>query len=49
MRVDGYFSFNRRTLADLPFSNHQNVAAHMRVRANLNGKEYAKLMEFLRR
>jgi len=25
------------------------VASHMRVRANLTGKEYAKLMEFLRR
>lgn len=40
---------NRRTLAERPFSNYQNVAAHMRVRANLTGKEYAKLMEFLRR
>ena len=40
---------NRRTLAERPFSNYQNVAAHMRVRVNLTGKEYAKLLEFLRR
>jgi hypothetical protein len=37
------------TLAERPFSHYQNVAAHMRVRANLTGQEYAKLMEFLRR
>jgi hypothetical protein len=37
------------SLAERPFSNFQNVAAHMRVRANLTGKEYAKLLEFLRR
>jgi hypothetical protein len=36
-------------LATRPFSSFQNVATHMRVRANLTGKEYAKLMEFLRR
>ncbi|HVA50488.1 MAG TPA: hypothetical protein VNH11_29335 [Pirellulales bacterium] len=40
---------NPRPLAERPFSSYQNVAAHMRVRANLTGKEYAKLMEFLRR
>ena len=40
---------NARSLAERPFSNFQNVAAHMRVRANLTGKEYAKLNEFLRR
>src|SRR5258708_35345583 len=40
---------NARTLGERPFSNYQNVAAHMRVRANITGKEYAKLMEFLRR
>jgi hypothetical protein len=40
---------NAPTLAERPFSNYKNVAAHMRVRANLTGKEYAKLMEFLRR
>src|SRR5499427_4158896 len=43
------YCHNAPTLADRPFSNFQNVAAHMRVRANLTGKEYAKLMEFLRR
>jgi hypothetical protein len=40
---------NARPLSERPFSNYQNVAAHMRVRANLTGKEYAKLMEWLRR
>ena len=40
---------NARALGERPFSNYQNVAAHMRVRANLTGVEYAKLMEFLRR
>ena len=38
-----------RSLAERPFANSKNVMAHMRVRANLTGKEYAKLMEFLRR
>jgi hypothetical protein len=40
---------NARTLAERPFSNYQNAAQHMRVRANLTGQEYAKLMVFLRR
>ena len=40
---------NARALGERPFSNYQNVAAHMRVRANLTGTEYAKLIEFLRR
>jgi hypothetical protein len=40
---------NARALAERPFANYQNVAAHMRVRAQLTGTEYAKLMEFLRR
>ena len=40
---------NARPLAERPFSNFQNAAQHMRVRANLTGKEYAKLMVFLRR
>jgi hypothetical protein len=43
------YCHNAPALAERPFSNYQNVAAHMRVRANLTGKEYAKLMEFLRR
>jgi len=40
---------NARALAERPFANYQNVAAHMRVRANLTGKEYEKLLEFFRR
>jgi hypothetical protein len=40
---------NARALAERPFSNYQNAAQHMRVRADLTGEEYAKLMEFLRR
>jgi hypothetical protein len=40
---------NARALAERPFANYQNVAAHMRVRANLTGKEYEKLLTFLRR
>jgi hypothetical protein len=40
---------NARALAERPFSNYQNVAQHMRVRANLTGQEYAKLMAWLRR
>jgi hypothetical protein len=43
------YCHNAPTLAERPFSQYQNAAAHMRVRANLTGKEYAKLMEFLRR
>jgi hypothetical protein len=43
------YCHNAPSLAERPFSNFQNVAAHMRVRANLTGKEYAKLQEFLRR
>jgi hypothetical protein len=40
---------NARSLAERPFSNYKNVAAHMRVRANLTGKEYAELVAWLRR
>jgi hypothetical protein len=40
---------NVRNLAERPFSNYQNVAAHMRTRANLTGKEYAKLVAWMRR
>jgi hypothetical protein len=43
------YCHNAPTLAERPFSNFQNVASHMRDRANLTGKEYAKLIEFLRR
>jgi len=40
---------NARALAERPFSNYQNVAQHMRVRANLTGKEYAVLIAWMRR
>jgi hypothetical protein len=40
---------NARALAERPFINYENAAAHMRVRANLTGEEYAKLLEFMRR
>jgi hypothetical protein len=40
---------NARALGERPFANYQNVAAHMRVRANLTGEENEKLIEFLRR
>lgn len=40
---------NPRPLSERPLSNYKNVAVHMRVRANLTGKEYAKLAEFLSR
>ena len=43
------YCHNAPSLAERNFANFQNVASHMRVRANLTGKEYAKLMEFLRR
>jgi hypothetical protein len=48
---DMYCSYchNAPSLAERPYAQFRNVAAHMRVRANLTGKEYAKLMEFLRR
>jgi hypothetical protein len=43
------YCHNAPSLAERPFSNFRNVAAHMRVRANLTGKEYAKVVAFLRR
>jgi hypothetical protein len=43
------YCHNAPSLAERPFAQFRNVAAHMRVRANLTGKEYALLMEFLRR
>lgn len=39
---------NARSLAERPFSSYQNVATHMRVRANLTGKEYAELLAWMR-
>ncbi|OAI47697.1 hypothetical protein AYO44_09040 [Planctomycetaceae bacterium SCGC AG-212-F19] len=43
------YCHNAPPLSERPFAQYRNVAAHMRVRANLTGKEYAKLREFLRR
>jgi hypothetical protein len=43
------YCHNAPALSERNFANFKNVATHMRVRANLTGKEYAKLMEFLRR
>jgi len=43
------YCHNAPSLAERPFSSYRNVVTHMRVRANLTGKEYARLMEFLRR
>jgi len=43
------YCHNPPNLSERNFANFRNVASHMRVRANLTGKEYAKLMEFLRR
>jgi hypothetical protein len=43
------YCHNAPALAERPFANFRNVAAHMRVRANLTGKEYAKLQTWLRR
>ena len=40
---------NARALAERPFFNYENIMAHMRVRANLTGEEYAKLIAFLQR
>jgi hypothetical protein len=39
---------NAPALSERNMANFRNVATHMRVRANLTGKEYAKLIEFLR-
>jgi hypothetical protein len=43
------YCHNAPSLAERPYAQFQNIATHMRVRANLTGKEYAKLMEFLQR
>jgi hypothetical protein len=40
---------NRRPMSERPFANYRNVAAHMRTRANLSGKEYEKLVAWMRR
>ena len=48
---DMYCSYchNAPALSERNLANFKNVATHMRVRANLTGKEYAALMVFLRR
>jgi hypothetical protein len=43
------YCHNAPNLGERNFANFKNVATHMRVRANLTGKEYARLMEFLQR
>jgi hypothetical protein len=43
------FCHEARPLGERPFANYKNVAAHMRVRADLTGQEYAKLQAWLRR
>lgn len=43
------YCHNWRPITERPFSNYQNVMAHMRARANLTGDEYNTLMEWLRR
>jgi hypothetical protein len=40
---------NRRPMSERPFASYQNVAAHMRTRGNLTGKEYEKLVAWMRR
>jgi hypothetical protein len=40
---------NAPALSERNFANFKNVAAHMRVIADLTGKEEAKLIEFLQR
>jgi hypothetical protein len=44
----GYCHFPR-SLAERPLASYKNAAAHMRVVADLTGKEQAKLLEYLRR
>ena len=39
---------NARALGERPFASYENATNHMRVRANLTGTEYRKLMDFLR-
>jgi hypothetical protein len=43
------YCHNAPALSERPFANFRNVAAHMRVLANLTGKEEAKVLEFLQR
>jgi hypothetical protein len=43
------YCHNMRAVGERPFSNYQNVAAHMRVRALMTGEEQAKIEAFFRR
>jgi hypothetical protein len=43
------YCHNMRAVGERPFSNYQNVAAHMRTRALLTGEEQAKIEAFFRR
>ncbi len=43
------FCHNARSIGERPFSNYQNVLAHMRVRALMTGEEQAKIEAFFRR
>jgi hypothetical protein len=43
------FCHNARAIGERPFSNYQNVVAHMRVRALMTGEEQAKIEAFFRR
>jgi hypothetical protein len=40
------YCHNAPSLAERPYAQFRNIAAHMRVRANLTGKEYAKREPF---
>ena len=42
------YCHNAPNLSERPYAQFRNVAAHMRVRANLTGKEYA-MLEYLAR
>ena len=43
------YCHNARAIGERPFSNYQNVVAHMRVRALMTGEEQAKIEAFFRR
>jgi hypothetical protein len=43
------YCHNLRAMGERPFSNYQNVLAHMRVRALMTGEEQAKIEAFFRR
>jgi hypothetical protein len=43
------YCHNARAIGERPFSNYQNVTAHMRVRALMTGEEQAKIEAFFRR